>query len=183
VPLARLLSNGLPDPTFGDAGLALLPSGAPTLIGGLTALLRQPDGKLIAGGTSRAEFALTRFRANGRIDATFGSGGTVVTGAGPGGSRQSGPAQVLALFRQPDGKIIAGGEATSRQALARLTARGRLDRGFGNRGTLITRRPNNLVFDQAVRWMFSAGAGRLITGGTLRSTRETRFDIARFRTR
>jgi hypothetical protein len=126
-------------------------------------------------------FALIRLRASGRIDSTFGSSGSVVTGAGPGGSRQAGPAEVLALYRQPDGKVIAGGQATGRQALARVTTTGRLDRSFGNRGTVITRRPFNQVFSQAVSWILPARAGEIITGGTMRSARAA-FDLARYRT-
>jgi uncharacterized delta-60 repeat protein len=181
VPLVRLLPSGRPDQTFGNGGIARLPAGAPSLFGGVAAILRQPDGKLIVGGSFRARFAIMRFQAGGRIDRTFGRAGAVVTGAGPGGSKQSGSAQVLALLRQSDGKIIVGGEAASRQTLARLTASGWLDRSFGNGGTVIVRRPFDRVSVQAVNWMFSPRPGRLVTGGTLYAINAVRFDIAQHR--
>lgn len=75
--LARFLSNGGPDASFGQAGVARIPAGpAPTngTSGDDLALL--PDGRILTAGYAGASAAvLGRFSGNGAADAGFGSGG------------------------------------------------------------------------------------------------------------
>jgi uncharacterized delta-60 repeat protein len=83
--LARYLPDGSLDPTFGSSGVVT------TYINGMfAALTLQPDGKLAAAGGSGCDegicnsFLLKRYTADGALDPTFGTGGTVIAGASSG---------------------------------------------------------------------------------------------------
>jgi uncharacterized delta-60 repeat protein len=84
--LVRFTSAGTTDASFGVGGVA--PAGVPGVIPAPTALVLQPDGRLVVGATwvepGLVPFAppswdllLTRHLANGLPDATFGTGGVV----------------------------------------------------------------------------------------------------------
>lgn len=117
--LVRLNADGTLDPTF-SAGAGLN--------GYLYALLVQPDGKVVLGGsfTSAAGQAarnLVRLTATGAPDTGF-----LAAGSGP-------DDEVDALALQPDGKLLAGGRfrnALGQPAplLARFTTAGSLDPTF-----------------------------------------------------
>jgi uncharacterized delta-60 repeat protein len=103
----------------------------------------QPDGKIIAAGSAvqsgggGVNFALARYDSNGNLDPTFGAGGKVTTDFF--GSTD----QANAIVLQPDGKIVAGGEATGSGgnldfALARYDSSGSLDTSFGTGGKVVT---------------------------------------------
>jgi uncharacterized delta-60 repeat protein len=75
--LARFNPDGSVDRSFGEGRRAL------TDVGLVTPLL-QPDGKILAAGSTSAaggfsDFVVIRLSASGRIDPTFGRGGRVVT--------------------------------------------------------------------------------------------------------
>ena len=131
------------DPTFGTAGTVRTPIGKDALV---TALALQPDGKIVAAGTSDSSFALARYSPSGLLDPGFGSGGTV---SGPRGNG-------AAISLQADGKILFGGGQfiESRGArvyftLARFQPDGRLDTSFAD-GGLFTG-PEGRVSDVAVQ--------------------------------
>jgi len=131
------------DPTFGTAGTVRTPIGKDALV---TALALQPDGKIVAAGTSDSSFALARYTPSGLLDPGFGSGGTV---SGPRGNGD-------AISLQADGKILFGGGQfiESRGArlyftLARFHPDGRLDTSFAD-GGLFTG-PEGRVSDVAVQ--------------------------------
>jgi uncharacterized delta-60 repeat protein len=120
--LARYLPDGRLDPTFGTGGKVT------TDLGGderFSALVLQPDGKLVAAGT-----VLARYLPDGRLDPSFGGGGTVTTDFG--GLYDI----VFALVLQPDGKLVAAGEGDF--ALARYLPDGQLDPSFGTGGMVTT---------------------------------------------
>jgi uncharacterized delta-60 repeat protein len=138
--LARYLSDGKPDASFGRGG-SIAESGATTV----AVIVLQSDGKIVEayGGGARSQFALVRYLPNGARDASFGKNGMVATRVG---SAQS---VVNAIVIQPDGKIVAagttyeGGDANSSSvaspskqhvALARFMSDGRLDASFGKAG-------------------------------------------------
>ena len=77
---------------------------------------------------------LVRYGAGGALDAGFGSGGIATLA----GSPNNADAHALAL--QPDGKIVVAGNDSGRGLLlARYTANGALDQGFGSGGSVLTR--------------------------------------------
>jgi uncharacterized delta-60 repeat protein len=114
--LARYLPDGRLDLTFGVGGKVTTDFTGAEGSDGVGGLIRQPDGKLVAAGRAclnfTCDFALVRYLHNGRLDPSFGDGGTVTTDFG--GDDQAGP-----LVRQPDGKLVAAGGAGGDFALAR----------------------------------------------------------------
>ena len=86
---------------------------------------------------SKTVFTLARYDASGSLDPTFGSGGIVTTQVGAGNS------SVTGLVLQPDGKIVADGDAVNGSSLgvpglARYDTDGSLDATFGSGGIVAT---------------------------------------------
>jgi uncharacterized delta-60 repeat protein len=126
--VARYLPDGQLDTGFGSGGVATGPCC------GASALALQPDGKIVQSGNgfhdNRARFVLARYRPDGSLDSTFGSGGALI---GPeGGARD--------VDVQADGKIVAAGTETDSYAfkLVRFNPDGSLDSSFGVGGSVRT---------------------------------------------
>ena len=104
------------------------------------ALVLQPDGALVTGGTapsgSFGHFAVARFTAGGVLDTGFGSAGVVAEDFG------GVDGVVNGLIVQPDGMIVAAGATLAFPhfsfALARYDGTGALDPTFGSGGTVTT---------------------------------------------
>src|SRR6185369_10994892 len=96
------------------------------------AIVRQPDGKLVVGGStspgSNRDGFLARYNTDGTLDATFGTGGIVRIDV----SNQYDDMRALAL--QADGKLVLAGTNLSDFVLARVGTDGTLDPTFGNGG-------------------------------------------------
>ena len=81
--LARYTSNGNLDTTFSATGMISTTFGAGA--DEAHALVIQPTGKIVAvgfsnqGATHKNDFAVARYLSNGTLDATFGTGGQVLT--------------------------------------------------------------------------------------------------------
>jgi uncharacterized delta-60 repeat protein len=143
----RLNADGSVDRAFGDHGTVAMPN-----FDSADELLRQSDGKIIVVGTFLFEqggqryFGATRLRPDGRVDASFGDGGTSkigftdYRGASPTGAAIA-----------PDGKIVITGPneyySTSDFAVARLTKDGKPDPTFGDNGVVVTDFPPDFVYD------------------------------------
>src|SRR5262245_41732594 len=103
--LARYAPAGALDSSFNGTGKVTTPIGP----GGDGAydLALQPDGKLVAAGTSyngaNDDFSLARYNPNGSLDSTFNGTGKVTTPIG------AGYEDAYALALQPDGKLVAAG--------------------------------------------------------------------------
>ena len=94
------------------------------------------DGTHPCGGCG--QLLLARFGPDGRLDPTFGQGGTVRIGEGPGGRAPMLGRSVAAL---PDGRILVSATRpweTRPFILARFTDRGELDPAFGEGGVVVT---------------------------------------------
>ncbi|MGQ0591895.1 MAG: hypothetical protein ACT4QB_04385 [Gammaproteobacteria bacterium] len=105
---------------------------------GVADLVIQPDGKIVAGGTSgiddATQFALARYNVDGAIDQSFGTGGKKTTDFPSGGA-----GEMAALVMQPGGKLVAAGRGTTGGqdqpgdfALVRYQPNGREDTTFGD---------------------------------------------------
>ena len=142
--VARFLSDGSLDPSFGSAGVTTTSFGDPTAAA--ADLVLQPDGKIVPVGVSGAgpyselnDFALARYDANGVLDPTFGGDGRVTTHF-PGVTNTGSRATSAVL--QPDGMLLVAGvyknEAQPREfALARYRSDGGLDPSFGVGGKVM----------------------------------------------
>ncbi|HEV8167941.1 MAG TPA: delta-60 repeat domain-containing protein, partial [Pyrinomonadaceae bacterium] len=144
--VARYNTNGTLDKRFGNNGK--ITTDFFRNVDSIEALAIQPDGKIVvagfaqlagAGGTPRV-FALARYTSDGRLDSSFGSGGSLTTSFG--GTF----AVASAVMVQPDGKIVVAGTADFNPrvpgsgldfALARYNANGTLDASFGDAGKIV----------------------------------------------
>jgi len=130
----RYNSNGTLDNSFGSAGVVTTSFGDGTS-SGVSAVLLQPDGKILVVGGSSSNFAIARYNSDGSLDTTFDGDGKVTTSA-------SADLLVTAGVLQPDGKIIAAGHSRNGNSLGftlrRYNSNGSLDTSFGNAGSFIT---------------------------------------------
>src|SRR5262249_24291568 len=100
----------------------------------------QPDGKLVAAGTSynasNEDFALARYNPDGSLDTSFNGSGTVTTAIGAGDDYASD------VVLQPDGRLVAVGGSDngshSHLALARSNPDGSPDTSFNGGGKVPT---------------------------------------------
>jgi uncharacterized delta-60 repeat protein len=120
----RLDPSGTHDPTFAPPHL--------TLEAGAAALGLQPDGRILAAGSSQGNAAVYRLTAQGIPDATFDDDGLVVIDSGD-------HENLLALALQPNGKILVAGGLFSvadggDPVVYRLNRDGSLDSDFGDAG-------------------------------------------------
>lgn len=143
--LARFTSGGdLDSDSFNVNGDT--PGTVTTIVGSTVsaaqALAIQPDGRIVAAGTSsggpQSTVAMARYNADGTLDTSFGAGGngTVTTAIGETNSSAYG------LTLDHDGKIIVAGQADNGTAkgfaLGRYNTDGTLDNTFGTNGSVIT---------------------------------------------
>jgi uncharacterized delta-60 repeat protein len=153
------------DPTFSGDGRQLTDfAGNEDNAGGVAV---QPDGKIVAAGTSRqgadANFAVARYNANGTLDGSFSGDGRQTTNFGGGDI-----ASAVAL--QPDGKIVVGGFSqqgpSSRLlfALARYNADGTPDFSFAGTGMLTT--DFGGIGDASVAGVAVQPDGKIVAAGT-----------------
>lgn len=143
--VVRQLEDGALDPSFGGTGEVTTTFAARSAA---YALALQDDGRIVvagaAGRTLRPEsfsmagapgnsFALARYTVDGALDPSFGADGKVRTRFG------HSPAAAYAVAIQPDGEVIAVGQAGRAFALARYTPDGSPDATFGSDGRIRTR--------------------------------------------
>jgi uncharacterized delta-60 repeat protein len=132
--LVRYLPGGKLDTSFGIGGFAQTGFGA-------SALAIEPNGEYLVAGHSGNDFAVARQTTSGTLDRAFGNDGVVLI-AFPAAADDAGADAVLV---EPDGKILAGGEAsvpgTTRNepvveegVLALYNPNGTLDTAFGSDG-------------------------------------------------
>jgi uncharacterized delta-60 repeat protein len=134
--LARYFGDGRLDATFGVGGQVMASPGGSNLA---SALVRQPDGKLVVMGQTAGPIVLARYDADGTPDLAFGSGGSVQTMVG-----QASTASALTVA--PDGDLVLVGYTqvgnTSNPLVDSLIVRyrpdGRLHPSFGSGGIVTT---------------------------------------------
>ena len=156
--LARYNSNGSLDHSFSGDGVVVTNTSPPSQLDGhlLDTLLLQPNGKLVAVGTTNlADFGdmystigLVRYNVDGTLDSSFSSDGIVTNDAVGNYWRYYVGGAVL----QTDGKIVVGADAQFKQyddygelmhdaprdfLVARYNNNGSLDTSFGSGGSAI----------------------------------------------
>ncbi len=169
--VARFNADGSVDGTFGSGGFVITEIGYHSMA---RAGALQPDGKIIAAGHSTDSgpnrFVVARYNADGSLDASFGSGGIVLTPEGQ---------VITSVALQGDGKIVATGTGSGAFTVVRYATNGSLDATFGGTGIVTVRTgPNggeaNGVAVQA--------DGDIVAGGyTNPNQGYADFAVARFR--
>ncbi|HEY0547087.1 MAG TPA: FG-GAP-like repeat-containing protein [Pyrinomonadaceae bacterium] len=161
---AHAHATGALDPTFGTNGRAV------TFIGDLayaSAGVLQADGKIVVaggyapGGTLR-DTVLVRYNPDGSLDTGFGIGGKVFASLSPRDEL------ITSVALQPDGKIVVAGSVQPFDGLtltdflvARFTADGGLDTGFGNNGVATVNQGSTDVFNTVA----VESNGRIVAAG------------------
>ncbi len=156
--------GGCLDPSFGTAGK--LTTNFTTQNDGIGGIVLQSDGKIVAAGAAGsgpaldATIALSRYNADGSLDASFGIGGKVTVSFG--GSEEF--ASAIAL--QPDGRLVVAGAVHSDQesAVLRFLPDGSLDPTFGVGGLVTT--DFGPLHDAAVDVSLQ-GDGKIVTLNTI----------------
>ena len=136
--VVRVTKDGQLDPAFAQGGAGYFQVGPKSDVA--QDVVVQPDGKLVVAGysvsaTGNSDFAAIRLTPTGRLDTSFGTGGSVVIPMDP----DSGMDSASALGLTPDGRIVLAGvtaraETSFDVAVMRLTPTGALDTTFGGDG-------------------------------------------------
>lgn len=189
--LVRYNPDGSLDPGFGKGGRViadLRPLSVDTIYG----LAVQPDGKILAGGTTfpdtvvlrpNADFILARYLTDGAPDTAFGVGGAVTTDFD---QESWDDARTLALHS--DGSILLGGSTNGgnrpgvlfgadQLSLARYTPQGRLDGSFGDGGTVVI---DGGSMVEAIRALVLSPDGTIVAGGFVDGEHRGDLLVARF---
>jgi uncharacterized delta-60 repeat protein len=180
--IVRYQSDGRPDSGFGDGGKVVTDFLGGNDLAAAVALL--PDGRIaVAGGAEHPlapfgrayDMAIALYTSDGRLDASFGSGGKVLTDF----SGYNDGATAIAVLA--DGKLLVGGSSGSSEfrghfALARYHLDGRLDTSFGTDGKAVG------DFEAAATAMVLQPDGKIILAGTSQTNIITGsdFSVARF---
>jgi uncharacterized delta-60 repeat protein len=176
--IARYNANGTLDANFGSGGKTT------TNIGdyedNASALVIQPDGKIILGGTTENagaynSIALTRYNTDGTLDNTFGNAGLVITVAGAANG-----SSISSIALQPNGKILAFGNVNDVSVnddfiVVRYKPTGAVDKSFGTSG--ITTTDLGSAADYAASIM-TLPNGKILVGGSTNNLSITNQDFA-----
>lgn len=178
--LARYKTDGSVDTTFGTGGWVTTSFFDTDQFETINGLAVQPDGKILAGGTTyngiRQCFALARYNTDGSLDSGFGTNGKVVTPVG------SHDATARALVLQGNGKIVLGGSASEDKggtdyALARYTRDGVLDTTYGNGGVVLASLEDST---DEIYAMAAQADGKIVACGKSRIIPKVVLSAARF---
>ena len=198
--VVKFNGGGILDSTWGTNGNGLtdIPNFFTSSQDTANAIRVQTDGKIILGGTSTNNnlpqqrcFVLARLLSNGLIDATYGTGGVVITDLSPAYNLYAN-----AMVIQPDDKIVLGGTwdilgtSPASFALARYDAAGilpgTLDPTFGLAGTgliLEDLLPNPGYVEEGYSLAIQPD-GKILMGGVLNENQNEsgpqRFILARY---
>ena len=161
-------STGL-DPGFGEAGKV-----TNAALQEAEAVALQPDGKILIAGSANGDFALARHNADGTLDTSFGSGGSVTTNLG-------GIDEGFDLALQPDGKIVmvgrSGGLTGFDFGVVRYDADGSLDTAFGTGGVVRTDFAGGADYAHGVAIQAD---GKIVVAGQAGLANDNDFALARY---
>lgn len=131
--IARLLTGGVPDYTYGNSSKTIINTGSNANV---SAVIRQPDGKIVIGGNTDGvggkDIVLARVTTNGIVDSTFGTNGLVILKA------DSSTEFCNSIVMRPSGRMIVIGHTVKNTIsdclLSFITEDGKVDTRFGVNG-------------------------------------------------
>ena len=133
--LMRFNTDGSLDNSFDGDGKVTTNFGPGSSSAILSQIALQGDGRIVAGGSFRGDFAIARFNTDGSLDNSFDGDGRVTTDFNGASDALEG------MAIQSDGKIVAAGSShtsVNASAMARYNTDGSLDNKFDGDGLLIT---------------------------------------------
>lgn len=163
--VARLLANGAPDTSYGDAGVLYIEGAV-----GQGLLSARGGGYALVGAThsgSDSHPAVWGLTSDGLLDRSFGSNGVAVLPLAPGyqtanlSAAASDPAGRLLIVSEQIHVYGEPGDATDRPAIVRLAADGQFDQSFGEAGFVLGSP------ETQPRAMFVDSRGRILYAGAL----------------
>lgn len=175
----RYNTTGSIDTTFGVGGTVLTQIGLGDSYP--SAVTVQPDGFIIVAGTTYNapdyDFALVRYKSNGGLDTSFGTGGILITNTSPVYDGLS------SIALQSDGKIVVTGfthnETTGYVFLTiRYKPNGTQDNMFGSNGKVKTNIGNGTTLGSNEDYANSVAIqpdGKIVVAGTTRNGGTNRF--------
>jgi uncharacterized delta-60 repeat protein len=171
--LARYNADGTLDTTFGNNGEVTTDLGSSSWV---DAMAVDGSGRIVVAGTTGGGAAeLVRYAPNGALDASFGSGGKLVTSIyfAPGTMSDR-----LAL--QPDGKILLAGTKNSPDVpqfmVLRFNDNGTADSSFGSGGMATT----PLGSGDGLGGIALQGDGKIVVGGRSVITNRNTLCVLRY---
>jgi len=176
--LARYQANGALDASFGNNGQVITPIHGLNARDSIYALALQTTGgevKIVAAG-GEGDFTITRYNANGSVDAGFAIGQRLdgAFGSVIGAAR--------AVIVTSENKIVVTGHVNHDFALLQLSEDGIADEGFGGSGRVITK-VSATNWDEAHAVARQAD-GKLVVGGWVYAGNSSAGDfvVARYNT-
>lgn len=165
----RINTDGTGDNTFGSGGAVVLTNGT---YGWYSGIVIQPDGKLILGGSRwinayNSLYGLTRLKADGSRDSTFGQNGKIENVYAHLATKST---MANNLVLQPDGKIVMAAfvpdlnGTKSGFAVIRFKSNGISDSTFGQNGCRMYE-PDSVYLNPA-GLMIDSAAGDVYTYGS-----------------
>ncbi|MFH1117022.1 MAG: VCBS domain-containing protein, partial [Pseudomonadota bacterium] len=162
--LVRYNTDGSLDTSFDGDGKVTTLIGTGSANDEAFSVAIQPDGKIVAAGSSSGNFAIARYNSDGSLDTAFSADGKHTTDFGSGSD--GGESVVI----QPDGKIVVVGQNNYDFAIVRYTADGIEDASFDGDGKAvvqITSTGNDRAYAVALQddgRIVMAGQGYVSTG-------------------
>src|SRR5262249_38593015 len=146
-----------------------------------SALVLQPDGKLVAAGWTPEgiaqlprDFAAVRYDTAGTPDAGFGASGGVTTDIG---TNDDGSA----ALREPNGRLVVAGTVDNEHiGLVRYDADGSLDGTFGTGGIVFTNLITTFGTTGFVAELARQSDGKLVVGGNAAVSGSAAFMLVRY---
>ena len=157
--VTRFTTGGATDMSFGNAGATLLMPPAAHFWIAPVAVDVLPDGRFLVTSAIHDGFVLTRLTAQGVVDGTFGTGGSVVViDTDAAGGSQDVPVRVAV---QSDGRLLVVSNASANRAFVlrfrRFLPDGAPDNMFGVRN--LTNLPRDFAFTSARLAVVEPGGG------------------------
>ncbi|MCW5623235.1 MAG: cadherin domain-containing protein, partial [Burkholderiales bacterium] len=175
IALVRYNADGSLDAAFGTGGIVRTTLGTNP---SARALAVQGDGKIVVAGSTTvsgvSRVALVRYNADGSLDTSFGTGGTLTTAVGSGSG-------AMGMALRADGRIVVAGWGSNGSnndfAVLRYNADGSLDTSFNGTGQVTT---SLGASDDMANAVALQGDGKIVTAGQTSNGATNNFALVRY---